>query len=472
MLTITTLSFIITGMLFGNLIFIFMGLLPVVYIFLSLLLDEPRTVEVFNPARYSNVWVDDIIEIERTLRVQGGLGHVTIGEVLPPFFELVEGSNFKVIWKGFGDLEDTHTYKIRCTKRGAYFLEYSNWETNHPLNLKTATLGEASVNQTLIVKPYPFNIKRIRQQKALSKMTMPSEALIQMGVPTTQFKEIRDYSFGDSYRHINWKATARRAMPNKPPKINEYEKEGMKVVWIYLNTASRMALGTNIRNGFEYAIQAVLGLSSFYLSRNCRVGVSFYNDEKMALSGGKGPYRMSTDGLGSILVMPEFASLQAPSIEDSQPFIKTTEEFIIPDTGKRQLYTINNRLLKIDIRGSSYNLQQCVRKSRGHIVGTNPLFVIVTMVSEKRLNNLLDGLGEMQKYIKRSRTGRPSVLIIHVSGFGVAARSDNEEFAARLIEMEEKSILKALSGYGALVVHWNPVKQSFQEVLLSQVARR
>ena len=94
------------------------------------------------------------------------------------------------------------------------------------------------------------------------------------------------------------------------------------------------------------------------------------------------------------------------------------------------------------------------------------------MVSEKRLNNLLNGLGEMQKYIKRSRTGRPSVLIIHVSGFGVAARSDNEEFAARLIEMEEKSILKALSGYGALVVHWNPVKQSFQEVLLSQVARR
>jgi uncharacterized protein YfbU (UPF0304 family) len=94
------------------------------------------------------------------------------------------------------------------------------------------------------------------------------------------------------------------------------------------------------------------------------------------------------------------------------------------------------------------------------------------MVNEKRLKSLLDGLGEMQKYIKRSRTGRPSVLIIHVSGYGVAVRSDNEEFAARLIEMEERAILKSLSSYGALVVHWNPVKQSFQEVLLSQVAKR
>lgn len=472
MLTITTLSFIVTGMLFGNLIFIYMGLMPVVYIFLSLLLDEPRTVDVLNRVKYSTVWVDDIIEIERKLHIQGGLGHVTIGEVLPPFFELVEGSNFKVLWKGYGDLEDTHTYKIRCTKRGVYFLEHSNWETNQPLNLKTATLGEAPVNQTLIVKPHSFNIKRIRQQKALSKMTMPSEAQIQMGVPTTQFREIRDYAFGDSYRHINWKATARRAMPNKPPKINEYEKEGMKVVWIYLNTASRMALGTNIRNGFEYAIQAVLGLSNFYLSRNCRVGVSFYNDEKMVLSVKEGAYRMPTGILGSILVMPDIASTQIALLEDSQPFTKTTEEFIIPDTGKRQLYIINNRLLNIDIQGSNYNLQHCIRKSRGHIVGSNPLFIIVTMVNEKRLKSLLDGLGEMQKYIKRSRTGRPSVLIIHVSGYGVAVRSDNEEFAARLIEMEERAILKSLSSYGALVVHWNPVKQSFQEVLLSQVAKR
>jgi uncharacterized protein (DUF58 family) len=472
-LTITTLSFIIAGMLFGNMVFVYMGLLPIVYILLSLLLEEPRTFRVGNQVKYSNVWVDDTIEIQRKIHIGGGLGYISIGEVLPPFFELTEGSNFKVIWKGIGDYDDTHSYQIRCTKRGVYFLETCNWEKNHPLNLRTATLGEASVDQTLIVKPYPFNIKRIRQQKVLSNMTMPSEAQIRIGVPTTEFREIRDYNFGDSYRHINWKATARRAMQNQPPKINDYEMEGMKVVWIFLNTASRMALGTSIRNGFEYAIQAVLGLSHFYLNRNCRVGASFYNDEKIEATDEQGTKRITSDALGSILVMPDIASTRTNlTAEDLKPIIKTTEDFIIPDTGKRQLYTLNDRLLNIDILESRYNLQQCIRKCRGHIVGTNPLFIIVTMIDERRFQTLLTGLAEMQKYIKRSRTGRPSVLIIHVSGFGVAARSDNEEYAAQLIEMQEKAILKSLSSYGAMVVHWNPTKQSFEEVLLSQVARR
>jgi uncharacterized protein (DUF58 family) len=467
------LSFIITGMIFGNMIFVYMGLLPVVYIFISLLLEEPRIVQVVNNVNYSNAWVDDIIEVQRKIHIDSGFGYVSIGEDLPPFFELIEGSNFKIIWKGYSDYNDTYTYKIRCTKRGVYFLETCNWEKNHALNLKTATLGDTPIDQTLIVKPYPFNIKRIRQQKVLSNMTMPSEARIRMGVPTTEFREIRDYNFGDSYRHINWKATARRALQNQPPKINEYEMEGMKVVWIYLNSASRMALGTTIRNGFEYAVQAVLGLSNFYLSRNCRVGVSFYNDEKMITSSERGATRITTDRLGSMFVMPDIRSTSAPqTIEALEPIMKTTEDLIIPDTGKRQLFTINDRLLNIDILESRYNLQQCVMKSRGHIVGTNPLFIIVTMIDERRYQSLLDGLAEMQKYIKRSRTGRPSVLIIHVSGFGVAARSNNEEFAAQLLEMQEKAILKTLGSYGAMVVHWNPTKQSFEEILLSQVARR
>jgi len=473
-LTVSTLSFIVAGMVLGNMIFVYMGLLPVVYILLSLLLDRPEAVEVLNPVRFTNVWVDDVVEIRRKLRVRGGLGHVTVGEVLPPYFELVEGSNFKVLWKGLGDLEEDHSYKIRCTKRGVYSFEDCNWEINQSQNLQSARLGKSQVGQTLIVKPHPFNIKRIRHQKVLSKMTMPSEARIQMGIPTTEFREIREYAFGDSYRHINWKATARRAMPNKPPKVNDYEMEGMKAVWIFLNTASRMALGTNIRNGFEYSLQAVLGLSSFYLSRSCRVGVSFYSDERFATPGVDGSVRVSTGYLGDILVMPDIASggLDQNKGVGLEPVVESSEDFLIPDMGKRQLYAINERILHVSVLESKFNLQQCIRKCRGHIVGSNPLFIIVTMIDEGRLESLLEGLREMQKYIKRSHTGRPSVLIIHVSGFGVAARGENEEMASILLEMEERSILRNLRGHGAMVVHWNPSKQSFAEVLLSQVARR
>ena len=472
-LTVSTLLFIVAGMFLGNMILVYMGLLPVVYILLGLLLSSPKTVEVMNPTSHTNVWVDDVVEIQRKVRVKGGFGHVTLGEELPPYFELVEGSNFKVIWKGLNELEEDFEYKIRCTKRGVYYLEECNWETSHPQDLKSATIGESPIGQTLIVKPHPFNIKRIRQQKTLSKMTMPSEAQIRIGIPTTDFREIRDYGFGDSYRHINWKATARRAIPNKPPKVNDYEMEGTKVVWIFLNTASRMALGTNIRNGFEYAIQAVLGLSNFYLNRNCKVGVSFYNDDRFATYGGYGSVRASEERLGGIMVMPDIASKSmAREEEEPEPVLKSTEDFLIPAMGKRQLYTIDERMLRAELLQSNFSLRQCIVSCRGHIIGSNPLFIIVTMINERRLEALLDGLREMQKYIKRSRMRRPSVLIIHVSGFGVAARSTNEEIAASLLEMEESSILRSLRGYGAMVVHWNPSKQNFTEVLLNQVARR
>lgn len=472
-LTVSTLGFIVAGMVLGNMVFVYMGLLPVVYVLLGLLLEEPRSVEVSNPDRFANAWVDDVVELRRTVRVEGGLGHVTVGEALPPYFEVVEGSNFRVLWKGPGDLEEAFSYRIRCTKRGVYRLEECDWEANHPQALKSAGLGRSRVGQTLIVKPYPFNIKRIRQQKVLSKMTMPSEARIQMGIPTTEFREIREYSFGDSYRHINWKATARRAAPNKPPKVNDYEMEGMKVVWVFLNTASRMALGTSIRNGFEYAIQAVLGLSDFYLSRSCRVGVSFYSDEGFA-SPGLGRVRVSSGRLGGIRVMPDIASAGPgrDAVAEVEPVVESTEDFLIPDMGKRQLYAINERLLRVGVLESRFSLRQCIRKCRGHLVGSNPLFIIVSMIDEGRLGSLLEGLREMRKYVRRSRTGRPSVLIIHVSGFGVAARDEEEEVASRLLEMEEKSVLRTLRGHGAMVVHWNPSRQKFSEVLLSQVARR
>lgn len=316
-------------MFLGNMILLYMGLLPVVYTLLGLLLSSPKTVEVVNPTIYTNVWVDDVVEIQRKVRVKKGLGHVTLGEKLPPYFELVEGINIKVVWNGLDEVDEDYAYKIRCTKRGVYHLEVCNWEMNHPQNLKSVTLGELPIGQTLIVKPYPFNIKRIRQQKALFKMTMPSEAHIRIGIPTTDFREIRDYAFGDSYRHINWKATARRAIPNKPPKVNDYEMEGTKVVWIFLNTASRIALGTNIRNGFEYAIQAVLGLSNFYLSRNCRVGVSFYNDERFTTPGAYRSARVSGERLGSLTAMPDIASKSLGREEEElEPVMKSTEDFL------------------------------------------------------------------------------------------------------------------------------------------------
>ena len=84
---------------------------------------------------------------------------------------------------------------------------------------------------------------------------------------------------------MNWKATAKReGTMNSIPFVNDFEKEGRKTVWLFLDAREWMRTGSTVENAFEYAIQATLGVSS-YLSRNCGVGVSFYNCRDEILPG-------------------------------------------------------------------------------------------------------------------------------------------------------------------------------------------
>ena len=111
--------------------------------------------------------------------------------------------------------------------------------------------------------------------------------------------------------------------------VNSFDMEGMKVVWFFINTSTRMALGTTIRNSFEYSVEAVLGLTQFYLSRNCRVGLCIYDDEK-------------------------------PSSREFQSLNYGRGDFLIPDMGKRQLNNINRKILEAEVLSGSYNLKEAV----------------------------------------------------------------------------------------------------------------
>ena len=460
-------SSITIGMFLGNLLFIYIGLVPIIYMLLGLAIQSPEAPEVSSLGETLTLWVDEDISVERPLILKGGLGPILVGETLPPEFELVEGSNIRLLWKGLRDLNSELSYKIRCTRRGVYAFDELDWESGHSLGLTSTELGSSEMDQTLLVRPQPFHIRRVRQQKTFSKFIMPSEAHIKMGIPTTEYKEIREYSFGDSYRHINWKATSRVASLGKPPMVNSYEMEGMKVVWIFLDTSSVMALGTNVKNGFEYGVQAVLGLAQFYLSRNCRVGFSLYDDSKPVMN----LRRMGKTG--GIRALPDLMPLST-SAEGAPGDLRVfeTKDFLIPDSGKRQLHKINEKLLEAELLGGVYNLKQSIQRCRGHIIGTNPLFVVVTAIEERSVAKLMDGLGELRKYIKLSRKANPSALIVHVSGYGITAQGSDEEVASQIIELENRALLRSLKGRGAQVIHWDPSTQHFADVLLSQVGRR
>jgi uncharacterized protein (DUF58 family) len=338
------------------------------------------------------------------------------------------------------------------------------WETRHVHGISTNIKGEATLRQTTYVRPRPFNVMKIRQHKTFSKMIMPSEALIKLGIPTTDFKEIRDYNYGDPYKKINWKASARAASISDKPRVNTYEMEGKKVVWIYLNTARRMALGRETSNSLEYAVQAVLGLTKFYLSRNCNVGFNIFSDDLML---------KTTTTSGGRLTLPDLVpDSQLDKAEENLEVVNEKDEsFIIPDAGKRQELIINRRLLDIELGSSKYSLKQTVNKCRGHILGTNPLFIIVTSLNPAKKQQLINGLLEISKYTRRVKTSRPTTLIINILGYGLTVNDDIDEIAAEILKARDIGEEGGIRGLGSAVINWDPSKQSIAEVLLSQVSR-
>lgn len=143
---------------------------------------------------------------------------------------------------------------------------------------------------TLHVFPRPRRARLPRDLRARAKRPFPDGDLARMGVATNEFRELREYVPGDPPRRINWKATARRVGTGESevPLVNETEWEGKKSVYILVDGASKLSVGTNIEDAREHAADAALSMMELYLKRGYQVALS------MAHSGPIPPLRFGT----------------------------------------------------------------------------------------------------------------------------------------------------------------------------------
>jgi uncharacterized protein (DUF58 family) len=316
-------------------------------------------------------------------------------------------------------------------------------------------------------------VRRIRERKAITRIPMPMEARIKFGFPTTDFLEVRDYQPGDLYRNINWKVTARRLSSSPSAlQVNEYEKEGKKMVWIFLDSATHMALGTTVKNTMEYAVRATLGLADFYLSRQCQVGLCIYDYDAHEWEGSyqktQGAPDLDIAFFGVDQMEAEVEAEDAPK-EPEGARGSSFSRYLFPDTGKKQQFRIMREMLNVDIRYSGESLKEAIHSCRRHIVGTLPLFIIITMLDASKTDALYDGIKELYKYSGRLRQ-RPSIIVFNVQGYKIAAQREVEGIAAELLDFRNRPLTGILRKMGATVVNWNPQTQSFAQALIKQRA--
>ena len=411
--------FFFFGLVLANSLLLYSSLIPILIYLVGASILVPE-VEIQKQGPLEATWVHETVEVLITGRIISGLGSVIVYDELPKHFELVEGSNYKAVTKGFGEKAFAFSYKVRCTKRGNYHVSGVRWESRDFLGIRKPKRGSSTESKQLAVSPPMPYIHKIRTLRSTAYKTQQMESIARAGPLGTDFKEIRDYVHGDPFRFINWKASARVAAKGFfNPLVNEYEREGRQAVWIFLDAHPDLNIGTSIENAFEYAIQAANSIACYFLSKGFRLGMYVYND-----------------------------------------FGKT----FYPETGKKQFIKISKEMLELNPIGTMLQvywqegLLNALEKNRKYLITLSPLIVIVTHLTLSRLNDLSSGLKEVWRFRKK-REGTKTIIINVLPYSLIPKVNELEVFSAKMLELKSLTLSKEIRKLGAKVIDWNPTDE-------------
>lgn len=420
---------LILSILFLNSILLYLSLIPLFTLILSFIIDNPEKILIKKNCSNLSMRAGDSIEVTLEITILDGLGIVTVYDNLPPHFKLLTGSNYTSLWKGIRKRTISLRYRAICTKRGVYTLNPTEWESKHPIWLKKTKRGDNNLSIEITVNPRIYKISRLRGRYTTTIPIAPIARIAKIGSQSTEFKEIRDYVFGDPMKNINWKASARRLKGGNPYlSVNEYEKEGRQTLWIFLNASYRLEIGTDINNPFEYIITATNAISYYFMHRNYRIGMYIYNNQS---------------------------------------------ELMYPDIGKKQFHKIRQKLNTLMTYKKEENLDKAVRKSKRYLIEYDPLCMIVTCLHKENIEALMKGLRQLVKMKKRSRGQKLPIMVINILPFDLLTKGrPYDQHSYLLLNMKDRSLTKLINAIGVSSINWNPRKESFNSLILRQVRKR
>ena len=194
----------------------------------------------------------------------------------PELFRLVLGENF--ISTRIGPKNQIKfSYILEPKVRGEYPLGPLSLIVKDRLGFNSVErIVPDSVSDILVYPPYE-DIKRIEilgSKRSLSQ-NYGLQRSKQKGLGS-EFYGMRRYVFGDQFRLIDWKASAR----TQKLIVKEFESERDVSVMIIVDSSNSMAGGAIENTKFEFAIRACMLLTKVALSRKDNVGVFMFSDKK------------------------------------------------------------------------------------------------------------------------------------------------------------------------------------------------
>jgi len=221
---------------------------------------------------------------------------VELNDILPDHVALAEDSNYKIFHLAPNKARKV-SYKILCPLRryhtiGPVFIRVSDEfrlfenefgiENYHqfPVHISYGTLK----NFKLRTKAFDWNF---------------GQNLLNIQGKSSEFYSLRDYTKQDSYREINWKATARK----RKLMVNTYERETLSDCCIFIDSRYICGNGRPDDNFIEHSVRLAFGLAKSIINNNNRLSIVTYGDTVKMIPPGLG--RNHTAYIHALLINTE-----------------------------------------------------------------------------------------------------------------------------------------------------------------------
>ena len=224
------------------------------------------------------VFKDDFVHVKVIIENIGrsGFDFVEIQDHFnPQLFRLILGENF-ISTRIAGKSIVKFSYVLEPKVRGEYAIGPLAVIVKDRLGFNSLErIVPDSVTDILVYPPYE-DIKRIEilGSKRSLRLNYGAQRSKQKGLGS-EFYGMRQYVFGDQFRLIDWKASARF----QKLIVKEYESERDITLMIMVDSSETMAGGAIENTKFEYAIRACMLLAKIALARKDNVGVFTFSDK-------------------------------------------------------------------------------------------------------------------------------------------------------------------------------------------------
>ena len=248
---------------------------------------RPR-ISVERPIPYFKVFESDLVDLNAYVRNDGTRSAlVEVYDSVPTQMRIAAGSNQLLVHLPPGE-EVAMAYTVETPLRGHYVFG--------PVMIRRRDYSFLFFDEERIVERgylsvYP-RLEEIHTIPIRSRYMIPYCGTIgcrQAGLGS-EFFYIRDYVMGDAFKRINWKASVR----HQKWLVNEYEKENLCDVMVFVDARLINGKGSLLRNPLEYSVRAAVSISTHLLKARNEVGLVTYNDEVKAIFPSIGERQMQT----------------------------------------------------------------------------------------------------------------------------------------------------------------------------------